>query len=252
METQVDEIAAGVYRLSTFTDAVAGGFTFNQFLVAGEDALLFHTGPRQMFPLVSAAVAKVVALDRLRWVSFGHWEADESGALNEWLEAAPHAEVAVGTLGTLISGTDQASRPPRPPLADGEVLDLGGKRVRWVDTPHVPHGWDAGILFEETTATLLCGDLFTHIGAVGALTENDVVGPAGACEDIFGATCLTAATAPTIRRLATLAPRTLGIMHGASFAGDGAAALEALADDYDRRFRASLAAAGTIPGDTAR
>jgi flavorubredoxin len=240
METQVDEIAAGVYRLSTFTDAVAGGFTFNQFLVAGEDALLFHTGPRQMFPLVSAAAAKVVPLDRLRWVSFGHWEADESGALNEWLEAAPHAEVAVGTLGTLISGTDQASRPPRAPLADGEVLDLGGKRVRWVDTPHVPHGWDAGILFEETTATLLCGDLFTHVGAVGALTENDVVGPAGACEDIFGATCLTAATAPTIRRLATLAPRTLGIMHGASFAGDGAAALEALADDYDRRFRASL------------
>jgi flavorubredoxin len=244
METQVDEIAAGVYRLSTFTDAVAGGFTFNQFLVAGEDALLFHTGPRQMFPLVSAAAAKVVPLDRLRWVSFGHWEADESGALNEWLEVAPHAEVAVGTLGTLISGTDQASRPPRPPLADGEVLDLGGKRMRWVDTPHVPHGWDAGVLFEETTATLLCGDLFTHIGAAGALTENDVVGPAGAAEDIFGATCLTAATAPTIRRLATLAPRTLGIMHGASFAGDGAAALEALADDYDRRFRASLAGGG--------
>jgi flavorubredoxin len=234
-----------VYRLSTFTDAVAGGFTFNQFLVAGDEALLFHTGPRRMFPVVSAALARVVALERLRWVSFGHWEADESGALNEWLEVAPWAEVAVGTLGTLISGTDQASRPPRPPLADGEVLDLGGKRLRWVDTPHVPHGWDAGVLFEETTATLLCGDLFTHVGAVPALTENDVVGPAAAAEDIFGATCLTAGTAPTIRRLAGLAPRTLGIMHGASYAGDGAAALEALADDYDRRFRASLTAAGT-------
>jgi flavorubredoxin len=245
METQVDEIAAGVYRLSTFTDAVAGGFTFNQFLVAGDEPLLFHTGPRQMFPSVSAAASTVVPLERLRWVSFGHWEADESGALNEWLEAAPHAEVAVGTLGTLLSGTDQASRPPRPPLADGEVLDLGGKRVRWVDTPHVPHGWDAGILFEETTATLLCGDLFTHVGAVPALTENDVVGPAGAAEDFFAATCLTPATAPTIRRLATLAPRTLGIMHGAAFAGDGAAALDALADEYDRRFRASLAGAGT-------
>src|SRR5205814_10375235 len=108
-----------------------------------------------------------------------------------------------------------------------------------------PHGWDAGIFFEETTATLLCGDLFSHVGAVPALTENDVVGPAGAAEDIFGATCLTAATAPTIRRLAGLAPRTLGIMHGASFAGDGATALEALADDYERRFHASLAAAGT-------
>jgi flavorubredoxin len=244
METQVDEIAAGVYRLSTYTDEVAGGFTFNQFLVAGDEALLFHTGPRRMFPFVSAAVAKVVPLERLRWVGFGHWEADESGALNEWLDAAPRAELAVGTLGTLISGTDQASRPPRPPLADGEVVDLGGKRLRWIDTPHVPHGWDAGLFFEETTATLLCGDLFTHVGAVPALTENDVVGPAAAAEEIFGATCLTAATGPTIRRLAALAPRTLGIMHGASFAGDGAAALEALADDYDRRFEASLTAAG--------
>ena len=243
METQVDEIAAGVYRLSTFTDAVAGGFTFNQFLVAGDDALLFHTGPLQMFPLVSAAITKVIPLERLRWVSFGHWEADESGALNQWLEAAPNAEVAVGTLGTLISGTDQAIRTPRPPLADGEVLDLGGKQVRWIDTPHVPHGWDAGLLFEETTATLLCGDLLSHVGAVPALTENDVVGPASAAADMFGATCLTAATAPTIRRLAGFRPQTLGIMHGASFSGDGAAALEALADDYDRRFQASLEAA---------
>ena len=244
METQVDEIAAGVYRLSTFTDAVAGGFTFNQFLVAGEEPLLFHSGPRQMFPLVSAALAKVVPLERLRWVSFGHWEADESGALNDWLGAAPRAELAVGTLGTLISGQDQADRPPRPPLADGEVLDLGGKRVRWVDTPHVPHGWDAGLLFEETTSTLLCGDIGTHVGAVPALTDGDIVGPAGAAEDMFRATCLTAATAPTIRRLAGLAPTTLGIMHGSSFAGDGAGVLEALADDYERRFQESLGAAG--------
>jgi flavorubredoxin len=241
METQVDEIAAGVYRLSTFTDQVAGGFTFNQFLVRGEDALLFHSGPRQMFPLVSAAAAKVIPLERLRWVSFGHWEADESGALNLWLEAAPNAELAVGTLGTLISGMDQADRMPRAPLADGEVLDLGGKQVRWIDTPHVPHGWDAGLLFEETTSTLLCGDLLSHVGAVPALTETDVVGPASAAEDMFGATCLTAATAPTIRRLTGLAPKTLGIMHGSSFAGDCAAALGALADDYDRRFQASLA-----------
>ncbi len=129
METQVDEIAAGVYRLSTFTDQVAGGFTFNQFLVTGDDALLFHTGPRRCSRPISAAVAKVIPLERLRWVSFGHWEADESGALNRWLEAAPNAEVAVGTLGTMISGTDQANRPPRPPLGNGEVLDLGGKQV---------------------------------------------------------------------------------------------------------------------------
>ena len=248
METQVDEIATGVYRLSTFTDAVAGGFTFNQFLVTGDDALLFHTGPRMMFPLVSEAVGRVLPVERLRYVSFGHWEADESGALNDWLQAAPHAEVAVGTIGTLISGTDQAIRPPRPPLADGEVLDLGGKRLRWVDTPHVPHGWDAGLWFEEATATLLCGDLLSQVGAVPALTENDVVGPAGAAEDMFGASCLTPMTGPTIRRLAGLAPRTLGIMHGSSFAGDGAAALEALANDYERRFQASLAAAAGSGG----
>jgi len=243
METQVDEIAAGVYRLSTYTDAIAGGFTFNQFLVTGDEALLFHTGPRQIFPLVSAAVTKVVPLDRLRWVSFGHWEADESGALNEWLEAAPRAEMAVGTLGTFLSGADQASRPPRAPLGDGEVLDLGGKRLQWIDTPHVPHGWDAGLWFEETTATLLSGDIGAHGGAVPALTEGDIVGPASAAEDMFHASCLTAATAPTIRRLAGLTPRTLGIMHGASFAGDGAAALHAIADDYERRFEASIAAA---------
>ena len=204
METQVDEIADGIFRLSTFTDQVAGGFTFNQFLVQGDDPLLFHTGPRLMFPLVSAALSKVMPVERLRWVSFGHWEADESGALNLWLEAAPAAEVAVGALGTLISGTDQADRPPRPPLGDGEVLDLGGRRMRWIDTPHVPHGWDAGLWFEETTATLLCGDLLSHVGAVPALTEDDVVAPASAAEDMFGATCLTANTAPMVRKNSTM------------------------------------------------
>lgn len=240
MDTQVDEIAEGIYRLSTYTDQVPGGFTFNQFLVAGDEPLLFHTGLRSSFPLVSEALATVIPVDRLRWVSFGHWEADESGALNLWLGAAPKAELAVGTLGATISGGDQADRPPRV-LADGEVLDLGGKRVRWIDTPHVPHGWDAGLVYEETTNTLLCGDLLTHTGAVPALTEADVVGPAAAAEDMFQATCLTPRTAPTIRRLAELAPTTLGLMHGASFAGDGAAALRALADDYERRLADALA-----------
>jgi flavorubredoxin len=240
METQVDEISDGIYRLSTLYEHVVGGFTFNQFLVNGDDPLLFHCGKTPMFPTVSAAVAKVIPLERLRWVSFGHWEADESGALNLWLEAAPNAEVAVGALGTVISAIDQAIRTPRAPLADGDVLDLGGKQVRWIDTPHVPHGWDAGLLFEETTSTLLCGDLFTHTGGGPALTENDVIGPAAAAEDLFRSTCLTAATAPTIRRLADLTPGTLGIMHGASYRGDGAAALHALADEYDRRFQASL------------
>lgn len=235
--TRVDEIADGVYRLSTYTEAVPGGFTFNQFLVIGDDALLFHTGLRHIFPDVSRAVAKVVPLERLRWVSFGHWEADESGALNDWLGAAPSAELAVGSLGVMISGQDQAERPPRAPLADGDVLDLGGKRMRWLDTPHVPHGWDAGLWYEETTNTLLCGDIFTAVGASKPLVKDDVVGPALAAEDIFHATCLTPATAPTLRRLADLHPTTLGIMHGPSFAGDGAGALRTLADAYELRLR---------------
>ena len=244
MQTNVDEIADGIYRLSTYTDQIPGGFTFNQFLVKGDEPLLFHTGLRGIFPLVSEALSTVCPFGRLRWVSFGHWEADESGALNDWLQAAPSAEVAVGTLGVMISGGDQAMRPPRAPLADGEVLDLGGKRVRWIDTPHVPHGWDAGIWYEETTGTLLCGDILSHTGAVPALTENDVVGPAAAAEDMFRSTSLTPMTAPTIRRLADLEPKTLGIMHGASFNGDGGATLRAIADDYEARLQKAMAEAG--------
>ena len=240
MTTQVDEVAAGIYRLSTYTEAVPGGFTFNQFLVAGEEPLLFHTGLRHLFPSVSGAVAKVLPLASLRWVSFGHWEADESGALNLWLAAASGAELAVGALGVMISGGDQADRSPRSPLSDGEVLDLGGKQMRWIDTPHVPHGWDAGVWYEETTNTLLCGDLLSAAGPASPLTEGDILGPALAAEDMFGATCLTPLTAPTIRRLAELAPTTLGIMHGPSYSGDGAAALRGLADDYEARLQKAL------------
>jgi flavorubredoxin len=242
METTVTEIADGIYRLSTLTDAVPGGFTFNQFLVNGDEPLLFHTGPKALFPLVSAALNSVAPVETLRWVTFGHWEADESGALNDWLAAAPQAQLAVGAIGTMLSGNDQAIRPPRS-LADGEDLDLGGKRVRWIDTPHVPHGWDAGLLFEETTRTLLCGDLFTQSGDAST-TQGDIVGPAAALEDMMRATSLTPHTAPTIRRLADLRPSTLALMHGPSFHGDGAAALLALAEDYQARLSKELAAIG--------
>jgi flavorubredoxin len=238
METTVTEIADGIYRLSTLTDAVPGGFTFNQFLVSGDEPLLFHTGPKALFATVSDAMNTVVPVGTLRWVTFGHWEADESGALNDWLAAAPRAELAVGAIGTMLSGNDQAIRPPRP-LADGEVLDLGGKRVRWVDTPHVPHGWDAGLLFEETTGTLLCGDLLTQTGAAPT-TMGDVVGPAIALEDMMRATSLTPRTAPTIRRLADLRPSTLALMHGPSFSGDGASALLGLADHYQGRLEKEM------------
>lgn len=242
METTVTEIADGIYRLSTLTDAIPGGFTFNQFLVKGDQPQLFHTGPKGSFQSVSDAVNTVIPVETLRWVTFGHWEADESGALNDWLAAAPHGELAVGALGTMLSGNDQAIRPPRS-LADGEVLDLGGKRVRWIDTPHVPHGWDAGLLFEETTGTLLCGDLFTQAGTE-SITEGDIVGPAAALEDMMSATSLTPRTAPTIRRLADLRPSTLALMHGPSFRGDGATALLALAADYEARLQKELATVG--------
>lgn len=242
METTVTEIADGIYRLSTLTDAIAGGFTFNQFLLKGQDPLLFHTGPKGLFPLVAQALTTVVPVETLRWVSFGHWEADESGSLNDWLAAAPQAELAVGSVGTMLSGNDQAIRPPRA-LADGEVLDLGGQRVRWLDTPHVPHGWDAGLLFEETTGTLLCGDLFTQTGDA-SVTGGDIVSPAVTLEDMMGAMSLTPFTAPTIRRLAEVRPSALGLMHGPAFSGDGASALLALAEDCRARFETQSAAVG--------
>ena len=239
MQTRIDEIAAGVYRLSTFVPQVTpAGFTFNQFLLEADEPLLFHCGHRRMFPLISAAVARIMPLERLRWISFGHVEADECGAMNLWLAASPKAEIAHGQLACEVSLEDLADRPPRA-LADGEVMDLGGKRVRFLHTPHVPHGWEAGVLFEETAETLLCGDLFTHAGDGPALTEGDVLGPGIAAEEMFHAMCLGPGTEPALRRLAALKPRTLALMHGSSFAGDGAAALDGLADHYAGPARAA-------------
>ena len=238
METRVAEIADGVYRLSTFVPEVGPpGLTFNQFLVIGEETLLFHTGPRRMFPLVREAAARVIDPASLRWITFGHFEADECGSMNEWLAVAPLAEVAHGQIGCDVSLNDMADRPPRT-LGDGEVIDLGGgKRVRYIDTPHTPHGWDAGVLFEESTGTLFCGDLFTQQGEAPPLVERDIVGPAVAAEDVFGYSALNPAMGATIRRLSKLAPKTLALMHGPAFSGDGASALRQLADDYDRRTR---------------
>jgi flavorubredoxin len=233
MQTSVDEIAERIYRLSTFLPAVGPrGFTFNQFLVDAEQPLLFHCGQRALFPAVSRAAARVIDLRRLRWIAFSHVEADECGALAEWLDAAPGATVTHGAIGCAIWLDDQAPRPPRA-LADGEVLDLGGRRVRRLDTPHVPHCWDAGLLWEETTGTLFTSDLFTHVGNPAALTTGDLMGPAIEAEKQFGFTGVTPATGATIRRLAALEPRTLAIMHGSSFSGAGAPVLESLAGFYD-------------------
>ena len=240
MDTTVTEIADGIYRFSTLVPEIGPtGISFNQFLIEADEPLLFHTGPRAMFPLVSQAIATVVPVERLRWITFGHLESDESGAMNLFLAAAPEAQIAHTAIGCMVSINDLADRPPRP-LGPDEVLDLGGKRVRNIDTPHVPHAWDAHVLYEETTGTLFCGDLLSQVGDGPALTSGDLLDAAAQAEDMFGATCLTPATAPTIRALAALQPRTLAIMHGSSYEGDGAAALLALADEYDRR----LAAAG--------
>lgn len=236
METRIDEIAPGIFRLSTHVAGIAPptGFTFNQFVVLGDEPLMFHTGLRKMFEINRAALNRVISPDKLRWVSYGHFEADECGAMNEWLAVAPNATAAHGQTGSMVSLNDFADRMPRV-LNDGEVIDLGGKRVRFIDTPHTPHGWDAGVLYEETTGTLMCGDLFTQVGNGPALTSGDIVGPAIAGEELFRYSSLNPAMGSTLRSLAGFAPKTLALMHGPSFVGDGAAALRALADNYDRR-----------------
>lgn len=237
METTTTEVAPDVYRLCTYVDEV--NLVMNQYLVDGEEPLLFHLGQRALFPMVAEAVARVRPLDRLRWLAFGHVEADECGSLNQWLAAAPNAEVAHGALACLVQVGDLADRPPRL-LQDGEVIEVGERRVRHVDTPHVPHGWDACLMFEESTSTLLCGDLFTAFGHHPDVTDSDVVGPALAAEELGHPTALTPALAPTLRSLADLRPRTLGLMHGPAYTGDCAEALRELAAGYRERFEAQL------------
>ena len=240
METKIDEIADGIYRLSTWMPDVAppAGFTFSQFLIDDEEPLLFHAGHRQMFPLISDAVARIRPVEDLRWITFGHVEADECGAMNQWLAAAPGSQVAHGALGCDVSLNDMCDRPPRA-LSDGEVIDLGSKRVRHIDTPHVPHGWEARVLYEETTETLFCGDLFTHLGNGPALVTSDIVQPAVDAELMFHAMTMAPNTAPVLATLADLQPTTLALMHGSSFAGDCGAALRGLATELDERFLAS-------------
>jgi flavorubredoxin len=241
METRVHEIADGIYRLSTFVPGIAppAGFTFNQFLILGEEPLMFHTGLRRMFASNRDALSTIIRPEALRLIAFGHFEADECGAMNEWLEIAPHAAPAHGQTGVAVSLSDFADRPPRI-LTDGEVIDLGGKRVRFIDTPHTPHGWDAGVLYEETTSTLMCGDLFTQLGDGPALTESDIVGPALQGEDLFRYSSLNPGMGTTLRSLSALNPKTLALMHGPSFAGDGGKALRELAHSYDQRISDAL------------
>src|SRR3954463_4869622 len=233
LQPTIDEINDRIYRIATFVPEVSPqGFPFNQFLVTGDEPLLFHAGPRGMFPLVAEAMAKVVPVESLRWITFGHVESDECGAMNIWLAAAPNSQVAHGALGCMVSLNDLCDRAPRA-LADGEVIDIGGKRLRQISTPHVPHGWEAQVLFEETTGTLFCGALFTQIGPAPPLTTDDIVEPAVAAEQIFHGSSMAPHTAATLRSLGNLDPTTLALMHGPSYSGDGKRALYELATAYE-------------------
>ncbi|HZD90096.1 MAG TPA: MBL fold metallo-hydrolase [Pseudolabrys sp.] len=232
--TAIDEIADGIYRVSTPVTVVPGGFTFNQYLILDDEPLLFHTGLRRLFPAVREAVAAVMPAERLRYLAFSHYEADECGALNEFLAAAPAAEPLCGEIAALVSVADVADRAPRP-LADGEEVALGRHRVRWHATPHLPHAWECGFLFEAATRTLLCGDLFTQGGAEHPpLTEGDILEPSEAFRANLDYYSHTRGAEAMIERLAGDAPTTLACMHGAAWRGDGAQLLRALGERLDR------------------
>ena len=177
--TVVNEIAERIYRISTPVEIPGGGgFSFNQYLIDDDEPLLFHTGLRRMFPVVREAVERIVPIDRLRYIGFSHFEADECGALNEFLAVAPRAEPLCGQVAAMVSVSDYADRPPRA-LSDDETISLGQHSVRWLDTPHLPHAWECGFLMETASATLLCGDLFTQGGShPPPLTEGDILEPA--------------------------------------------------------------------------
>jgi flavorubredoxin len=226
--TCIDEIAEGIYRISTPVSHVPGGFTFNQFLITDDHPLLFHTGPRRMFPLVCKAVEAVMPTARLRHISFSHVESDECGGLNNFLAVAPEAAPLCGRIAALVSIGDIADRAPHA-LADGESLSLGKHSVRWLDTPHLPHAWECGFLFEERTRTLLCGDLFTQGGdRHPAITEDDILEPSEAFRGHMDYYSHTKNGKGMMEKLSELRPQTLACMHGPAWRGDGAALLRAL------------------------
>jgi len=230
--TNVHEIADGIYRINTpVAIEGAGGFSFNQYLIRDNEPLLFHTGPRRMFPLVREAVASVIPVASIRYIAFSHVEADECGSLNEWLAAAPQSAPLCSTIAAMVSINDLADRAPRA-LADGELLLLGKHSVRWSDAPHLPHAWDCGFLTEELTSTLLCGDLFTQGGAdLPPITESDILGPSEAFRHSMDYFSHTKNARAMLDDLASTNPTTLACMHGSAWRGDGGKLLRALADE---------------------
>jgi flavorubredoxin len=228
--TRVDEVADGIYRINTAVEVPVGAFSFNQYLIVDENPLLFHTGQRSLFPSVSEAVARVIPITRLRYVGFSHYESDECGALNLFLAAAPRAEPLCGSVNAMINA-DSFDRAPRV-LADGAELALGRHRVRWLDTPHLPHAWECGYLFEAASRTLLCGDLFTQggTGEQALITSTAIVEDSEAFRRTADYYSHTKHARALLARLAATRPTTLACMHGSAWSGDGAALLGALAE----------------------
>ena len=228
----VTEIAPDVYRICTYIPEI--DLQFNQFLVKDEEPLLFHTGMRSLFPLVREGVATIIDPAKIRWISFSHFEADECGSLNEWLQIAPAAQPVCSTIGALVSVNDFALRPAKA-MNDGEVFTIGQHRIRFIQTPHVPHCWDAGLMFEETTGTLLCSDLFHQLGDVEPLTESDVIERARHTLVEYQAGPFanympyTKNTDIIMQKLAALKPRTIAPMHGSAYMGDGERAIRDVA-----------------------
>ena len=232
--TRVDEVAAGIYRISTPLDIIPGGFTVNSYLVADDEPLLFHTGYRKIFPSTLEAIRKVVPVEKLRWIGGSHFEGDEFGALNDLLTAAPEATAFGSEIGVLTSLNDIGLRPARG-LADGEEFSIGGRRLKWLYTPHVPHGWDCGILFDLSTKTLFCGDLFTQPGAkMPAVTESEVLTASEGMRGMMDYYAHATSTSAILERLAGLQPAMLACQHGSAYRGDGAALLRELAATIER------------------
>lgn len=226
--TNIHEIAPDTYRINTPVSLPGGAFSFNQYLIVDDAPLLFHTGPRRLFPLVREAIARVLPLARLRYVALSHFEADECGALNEFLALAPEAVPVCGRVAAMVSVNDVAERPPRA-LADGETLLLGRHALRWFDTPHLPHAWECGLLLDATTRTFFCGDLFTQGGPGDPpLTRADILGPSEAMRASMDYYAHAPDTGAMLERLAAERPATLACMHGSAWEGDGASLLRAL------------------------
>jgi flavorubredoxin len=232
--TRIDEVEDRIYRISTPLSKVPGGFSFNQYLIDDAEPLLFHTGPRKLFPLVREAITHVMPIERLRHISFSHFESDECGSLNEFLAAAPDAAPLCSKIAALVSIDDVADRPARA-LADGETVSLGRRQVQWLDTPHMPHAWECGLLFESTTRTLLCSDLFTEGSADHSpVTEHDILEPSERFRAPMDYYSHTKDGRQILARLAGMRPTMLARMHGSAWRGDGAAMLMALAGALEK------------------